>query len=173
MPAVSLGTGGSSETLNVTDYTRLWLEAGGRAIDSAMDYHDASRVQAAISASGVARSELFLTSKCPGGGYNATYTCGLAQLAAFDTSYLDLLLIHFPDGAHTNDDWRALEKLHQEEKVRAIGVSNFGRSDLEALLKVATVPIAVNQCEKFVGQHRSDDAEAFCREKGITFEAYS
>ena len=104
MPAVSLGTGGSSETLNVTDYTRLWLEAGGRAIDSAADYKDASRAQAAIAASGVARSELFLTSKCPGGGYNATYTSGLAQLAAFDTSCLDLLLIHFPDGARTYDE---------------------------------------------------------------------
>lgn len=41
------------------------------------------------------------------------------------------------------------------------------------VLKVAVAPIAVNQCEKFVGQHRSDDTEAFCVEKGITFEAYS
>ena len=61
MPVVSLGTGGSSESLNVTDYTRLWLEAGGRAIDCALGYSDAPRVQVAIAASGVPRKELFLT----------------------------------------------------------------------------------------------------------------
>ena len=87
MPVVSLGTGGSSESLNVTDYTRLWLEAGGRGIDCAAGYYDAARIQVAIAASGVPRHELFLTSKCPGGGYNATHACAL-QVCTF-TSAVD------------------------------------------------------------------------------------
>ena len=46
-----------------------------------------------------------LQSKCPGGGYNKTYSCGLQALADFQTQYLDLLLIHFPDHTNTPEDW--------------------------------------------------------------------
>jgi diketogulonate reductase-like aldo/keto reductase len=84
----------------------------------------------------VPRRELFLTSKCPGGGYNKTYSCALQSLVDFGTDHLDLLLLHFPDGASTGADWRALEAVRAQGKARAIGVSNFGRADMAALLQV-------------------------------------
>jgi len=94
-------------------------------------------------ASGIPRSELFITSKIPPyqQGYNEAKECIDEILSGLGTDYLDLLLIHFPgcggeDGCHHRrlDTWRAMEHAVHDKRVRALGVSNFETEHIEALL---------------------------------------
>ena len=175
MPIVSLGCGGGSESLNVTEYVVQWLAEGGRAIDTAFDYKDETRIAPALLASGISRSEFFITSKTSANSYAATVKEVKSNLAQLQTSYLDLLLIHDPLSNETNaENWQALQDLKAQGLVRAIGVSNFDVPSLSYLLEnsSSTVP-AVNQMEFFVGFHDHDDVIKLCAQYGITYEAYS
>lgn len=127
------------------------LEAGYRSIDTAAAYGNERAVGAAIAASGIAREDLFVTTKLWNSdqGYDAA-------LRAFDTSAtklgletLDLYLIHWPTPARDLyiDTWRALEKLLADGRVRAIGVSNFQPAHLARLLDATDIVPAVNQVE--------------------------
>lgn len=127
------------------------LEAGYRSIDTAAAYGNERAVGAAIAASGIAREDLFVTTKLWNSdqGYDAA-------LRAFDTSAtklgletLDLYLIHWPTPARDLyiDTWRALEKLLADGRVRAIGVSNFQPAHLARLLDGTDIVPAVNQVE--------------------------
>ena len=105
------------------------------------------------------------------------------DLAQMGLDYADLILIHCPSmtcppwkhatNAEIQDTWRGLEDALHQGLTRAIGVSNFGVDDLQAILDLgnATTP-AVNQCQMSVGSH--DDATiAFCKQNNIAYEAYS
>lgn len=127
------------------------LEAGYRSIDTAAAYGNERAVGAAIAASGIAREDLFVTTKLWNSdqGYDAA-------LRAFDTSAtklgletLDLYLIHWPTPARDLyiDTWHALEKLLADGRVRAIGVSNFQPAHLARLLDATDIVPAVNQVE--------------------------
>ena len=150
------------------------LEAGYRHIDTAAAYRNESGVGAAIKASGIAREELFITTKLRNGEQGTA-------AAAFDNSrselgldVIDLYLIHWPvpsQGLFV-DAWKVLEKIHADGGARAIGVSNFLPDHLDTLLASADVVPAVNQIELHPTFQQRELA-AKSRSHGIAVEAYS
>ncbi len=124
------------------------LEAGYRSLDTAQSYFNEEQVGAAIAKSGVAREDIFLTTKVwiEHYGYDATRASIEESLRKLQTDYLDLVLLHqaFSDvyGA-----WRALEDLHEEGVIRAIGVSNFLPNRLVDICSFARIAPMVNQVE--------------------------
>lgn len=169
MPVISIGTGGT-EISKSTSIVHDWLELGGRGIDTAWIYKDQRQVAQAIADFGINRNELFITTKIPGCVDAKQFVD--ADLQQLNTTYVDLLLIHFPGGGDCKKTWAALEDYHSRGVARAIGVSNFKRSDLEPLVAVAKVVPAVNQIQHNVLEH-DDDTISCCQVHGITVEAYS
>jgi 2,5-diketo-D-gluconate reductase A len=152
------------------------LELGYRHVDTAAAYNNEAGVGAAIRASGLAREDVFVTTKLRNGEQGAEST-----LAAFDASrralgvdYIDLYLIHWPSPARDLylDSWRALEKLAASGDARSVGVSNFLEPHLERLIAEADVVPAVNQLELHPTFQQTAIAD-LSREHGIAIEAYS
>lgn len=169
MPVLSIGTGGL-ESKEAYTIVQDWLGLGARGVDTAWIYRDQEVVAKAISDLGVPRGEVFITTKIPGcADVKAMVEADLKQLG---TDYLDLLLIHFPRMGDCSQAWTVLEDFHARGVLKAIGVSNFRKSNLEALLKTAKVVPAVNQIEHNVLNH-DDETIAFSEANNITIEAYS
>ncbi|MFC4852478.1 aldo/keto reductase [Actinophytocola glycyrrhizae] len=127
------------------------LDAGYRSIDTARIYGNEEGVAAALAKSGIAREELFVTTKLwnDDQGYDSALRAFDASLSRLGLDYLDLYLIHWPTPRRDRyvDTWRAFEKLLADGRVRAIGVSNFQPAHLRRLVdETGTVP-AVNQVE--------------------------
>ncbi|PJJ43157.1 diketogulonate reductase-like aldo/keto reductase [Glutamicibacter mysorens] len=127
------------------------LKAGYRSIDTAAIYGNEEGVGKALAESGIARDELFITSKVwiADMGYEQTLEAFEASLRRLGLDYLDLFLIHWPapEKELYVETWKALEKLYSENKVRAIGVSNFQPDHLDKLIAEGTIVPAVNQVE--------------------------
>ncbi|MDA2980381.1 MAG: aldo/keto reductase [Actinomycetota bacterium] len=127
------------------------LEVGYRHIDTAMIYRNEAAVGRAIASSGIARDELFVTTKLWNSDQGATATpAALAtSLELLGLEYVDLYLIHWP--APLRDEyvasWWALEEIHQQGLARAIGVSNFEPEHLERVLEEGSIVPAINQVE--------------------------
>lgn len=157
--------------------TREALDVGYRHVDTAEMYGNEAGVGRAVRASGVDRTEIFVTSKLDN-GFHAPERVAPAfegTLAALDLGYVDLFLVHWPlptIAVDYVDTWRAMEALLEGGRVRAIGVSNFQRSHLERVLASADVVPAVNQIEvhPYLAQ---DPLRAFDRDHGIVNEAWS
>ena len=124
------------------------LELGYRLIDTAAAYGNEEAVGAAVRSSGVPREDLFLTTKLwlQDAGYENTLRAFHTSLEKMKLDYLDLYLIHQPFGDYYGS-WRAMEKLYQEGKVRAIGVCNFTPDRLVDLCMNNEITPAVNQVE--------------------------
>ena len=164
------------EPAETQDATLSAFEAGYRHIDTAEMYGNEEGVGQAVAASGIDRSEIFITSKLNNGFHERD-----AALAAFDRTmdllgleYLDLFLIHWPLPAVGNfvDTWKAMEEMKATGRVRSIGVSNFQPHHLQRLFdETGTVP-SVNQIEvhPYLTQ---DDVRAFNTEHGIATESWS
>ncbi|MET8645612.1 aldo/keto reductase [Streptomyces sp. NPDC004675] len=152
------------------------LEAGYRSIDTAAIYGNESGVGKALSAAGIPREELFITTKLWNAdqGYDATLKAFDASLAKLGLEYIDLYLIHWPTPARDlyRDSWRAIEKLVADGRVRAPGVSNFQPAHLRRLVDGASLPPAVNQIELHPGLQQSE-LRALHTELGIATEAWS
>ncbi len=149
------------------------LEAGYRMIDTAAAYGNEREVGAAVRASGLKRKEVFITSKLWVQDYE--YDDALrafdrsAKLLGFDT--VDLYLLHKPYGNYYAA-WRALERLHKEGRIRAIGVTSFSNERLQDLFLHNEVKPALNQLETHpFFQQRA--AEKFLHEEGIVHEAWA
>jgi len=127
------------------------LEVGYRHIDTAMIYRNEAAVGRAIASSGIARDELFVTTKLWNSDQGATATpeALATSLELLGLEYVDLYLIHWP--APLRDEyvasWLALEELHQQGLARAIGVSNFEPEHLERVLDEGSIVPAINQVE--------------------------
>ena len=145
MPMLGFGTflmgGAESEESVLTA-----LRSGYRMIDTAEAYGNEEAVGNATQKSGIPRGELFLVTKVNFRSYENTRATVEASLEKLKTSYLDLVLLHWPFGNYYAA-WRELEKLHQEGKIRAIGVSNFDPDRLIDLIEFNQVAPAVNQIE--------------------------
>ncbi len=122
------------------------LRSGYRMIDTAEAYGNEDAVGNAIVRSGIPREELFIVTKVNFRSYENTRETVEASLKKLKTSYLDLVLLHWPFGNYYAA-WRELEKLYQERKIRAIGVSNFDPDRLIDLIEFNQVIPAVNQIE--------------------------
>ncbi|WP_122618841.1 aldo/keto reductase [Streptomyces sp. Tu 4128] len=157
---------------------------GYRNIDTAQAYGNERGVGEGIRTAGVAREELFVSTKLAAEikDYDAAVTAIDESLAKLDIGYVDLMLIHSPqpwndfrggDYAEGNRQaWRALEDAHKAGRIRAIGVSNFLPSDLENVLAHGTVAPHVDQVLLHAGNTPAE-LLAFCEERGILVQAYS
>ncbi|MEU1619369.1 aldo/keto reductase [Streptomyces sp. NPDC005722] len=152
------------------------LESGYRSIDTAAVYGNETGVGQALAASGIARDELFVTTKLWNAdqGYDSTLAAFDASLAKLGLDHVDLYLIHWPAPARDTylDTWRAFEKLHAEGRARAIGVSNFQPEHLQRLIDDSDVVPAVNQVELHPRLQQAE-LRAFHARHGIATEAWS
>jgi diketogulonate reductase-like aldo/keto reductase len=152
------------------------LETGYRSIDTAMVYGNEGGVAKALASSGIAREELFITTKLWNAdqGYDETLAAFDRSLGLLGLDYLDLYLIHWPapELGKYADSWRALEKLSADGVVRAIGVSNFQPAHLEQLAANSSVVPAVNQVELHPYLQQTE-VRAYGNEHGIATEAWS
>lgn len=183
IPSVGFGTWLLKEGDECYSAVREALAAGYRHIDTARAYHNEASVGRAVRDSGIPREELYITSKLP-----AEAKSREAALENFETTmseigldYLDLYLVHAPwpwdeIGKDCREEnkviWKAMEEFLASGRVKAIGVSNFAREDLDSLLPACTTPPMVDQIRWFVGLDVADTVAA-CAEHGIVVEAYS
>lgn len=150
------------------------LATGYRHIDTAAAYRNEAGVGAALAESGLAREELFITTKLRNGEQGNTRAAFEASRKALGLDWIDLYLIHWPvpsQGLFTQA-WKEMESLYAEGLIRAIGVSNFLAPHLDELLANSTVVPAVNQIELHPSLQQSELA-AKSRSHGIAVQAYS
>ncbi|MCT1902764.1 aldo/keto reductase [Oceanobacillus sojae] len=175
MPQLGFGVW-KVENQEATPAVEHALKSGYRSIDTAKVYGNEEGVGQAIANSGVAREEIFLTTKVWNAdhGYDETLKAFDASLERLGTDYVDLYLIHWPTPEYDQyiDTYKALEKIYKDGKAKAIGVCNFEVEHLQRLLDECEVVPAVNQveCHPYLQQK---ELRAFCKEKGIHVEAYS
>ncbi|MET0287022.1 MAG: aldo/keto reductase [Polyangiales bacterium] len=174
IPQLGLGVWQTPRGEVTREAVRTALRVGYRHIDTASAYGNEADVGAAVRESGLTRSQVFVTSKLwnDDQGYDATLRAFDASLKRTGLEYLDLYLLHWPVAGKRRESWRALEKLHAEGRVHAIGVSNFLLPHLRELLEHAKVAPTINQLELTPFLQRRDTVE-FCRAHQILLEAYS
>ena len=152
------------------------LRMGYRSIDTAAGYFNERGVGRAVAASGLARDDVFVTTKLANDdqGYEETMRAFDASLGLLGFDYVDLYLIHWPRPHHDRyvDTWRAFEKIYADGRARAIGVSNFQIPHLVRLFDETDVVPALNQIEMHPYLTQSD-LRAFHSEHGIVTEAWS
>lgn len=174
MPWLGFGVWRVNEGDEVERAVKAAIRTGYRSIDTAAVYGNEVGVGKAIKNSGVAREELFITTKVwnANQGYDST-------LAAFEESrrklgleYIDLYLIHWPVKGKYKDTWKAMEKLYKDGYVRAIGVSNFQIHHLEDVISGSEVVPMVNQVE-FHPMLTQKKLLEFCKLNSIQLEAWS
>jgi 2,5-diketo-D-gluconate reductase A len=164
------------EPERTADAVRAAFDAGYRHIDTAQGYGNEKGVGQAVRESGLARDEVFVTTKLanPRHGYEDAITALDESLERLGLEYVDLYLIHWPRPAADRyvETWRAFEKIASDGKARSIGVSNFQVPHLERLAaETGTVP-ALNQIELHPLLVQSE-LRAYHREHGIATEAWS
>ena len=149
------------------------IETGYRLIDTAASYMNEVAVGQGLKASGVARSELFVTSKLwvQDTGYEPTRQAIDKSLKRLQLDHLDLFLIHQPFG-DVHGSWRAMQDAYREGQLRAIGVSNFHPDRLMDIAAFNEITPAVNQIEvnPFLQQGESVD---FMKSLGVQAEAWA
>ena len=152
------------------------LEAGYRHLDTAASYGNEEAVGAAIKASGIAREELFVTTKLwiqhapEGSVYDDSKRAFRNSLDRLGLDYLDLYLIHQPLGDYYSE-WRAMQDLNKEGLARAIGVSNFHADRLVDLIDHNEIVPAVNQVETHPFHQRAAD-QALMQDRGVQIESW-
>ncbi len=174
MPWFGLGVYKVENGSEATESVKAAIKNGYRSIDTAAIYKNEEGVGLGIKESGVAREELFITSKVwnEDQGYETTLAAFEKSLERLQLDYLDLYLIHWPGKDKYKDTWRALEKLYKDGKIRAIGVSNFQVHHLEELLKDAEIKPMINQVE-FHPRLTQKELRDYCKKQGIQLEAWS
>lgn len=161
------------------------VDAGYRHFDTAQAYRNERGLGEGLRACGLIRGELFVTTKlaAESKSFADASTRIEGSLEALGLDYIDLMIIHSPQpwaqfrkGEHflegNLEAWRALEEAHEAGKIRAIGVSNFERLDLDNILDNGSVPPVVNQVLAHVGNTPFDLID-YGQSRGILTEAYS
>lgn len=174
MPWFGLGVFKVQDGTEVVESVKNAIKHGYISIDTAAIYNNEEGVGQAIKESGVSRDDLFITSKVWNSdqGYESTLQAFETSLKKLDLDYLDLYLIHWPGKDKYKDTWKALEKLYNDGRVRAIGVSNFQIHHLKDLLSEATIKPMVNQVE-YHPHLTQKELQQFCQQEGIQLEAWS
>lgn len=183
LPKIGLGTWQVAEGDEAYNSVLLALKHGYRHIDTAQGYQNEESVGRAIKDSGLAREEIFVTTKLEShikdreGAIKAIEQ----SFEKLGLDYIDLILIHAPwPWSNMGQDCKAgnvevykvFEEYYKNKKFRAIGVSNFNPDDLENIIKNCEVVPHANQIGYFIGLDQSATIK-YCQEKNIVVEAYS
>ncbi len=182
MPCVGYGTWQTPDGEIARKSVYEAIKAGYRHIDTAFAYGNEASVGEGIRDAGVAREELFITTKhwITFRSYEKTIATCEESLKNLGLDYLDLYLIHWPSVKKIADNWeeinaetwRGFEKLYNDGKIRAIGVSNFLPSHIESLKAHSTIAPMVNQIEFHPGYIQPEVVE-YCKKEGIVLQAWS
>ncbi|MGQ7872834.1 aldo/keto reductase [Bacillus sp. 1A] len=178
MPWFGLGVFKVEDGPELVEAVKSAIKAGYRSIDTAAIYGNEKAVgegiRAGIKEAGITREDLFITSKVWNSdqGYETTLAAYEESLKKLELDYLDLYLVHWPVEGKYKDTWRALETLYKEDRVRAIGVSNFQIHHLKDVLAGAEMKPMINQVE-YHPRLTQKELQAFCKEQGIQMEAWS
>jgi diketogulonate reductase-like aldo/keto reductase len=172
MPVLGFGVFQVTDLAECERSVRDAIETGYRLIDTAESYMNEEAVGKAIKTSGIAREELFITTKLfiRSDGYAGAKKAFEDSLKKLQLDYLDLYLIHQPYG-DVYGEWRAMEELYKEGKVRAIGVSNFHPDRLIDLIIHNEIVPAVNQVETHPF-HQQNDAQQFMVDNKVQIESW-
>ena len=172
IPLLGFGVFQVTETEECERSVAEAIRTGYRLIDTAAAYGNEQAVGNAIKRSGVAREELFITTKLwiQDAGYERTKPAFERSLQRLQLEYLDLYLIHQPFG-DVYGAWRAMEELHREGRIRAIGVSNFQPDRLMDLIVHNQVIPAVNQIETHPFNQQIE-TQKFLQENTVQIESW-
>lgn len=184
IPKLGLGTWMIEDDV-VADAVKKAVEIGYRHVDTAQAYQNERGVGEGIRESGVARAELFVTTKLDAGikSYEDAKAAIEGSLETMGLDYIDLMIIHSPQPWQNfaGDDrffegnlaaWKALEEAYDAGKLRAIGVSNFQKEDLENLISNASVKPMLNQILTHVSNTPFELID-FIKSNDMLVEAYS
>lgn len=149
------------------------IQTGYSHIDTAASYQNEEAVGRGIKQSGVARENLFITTKLwiQSHGYEGTIKAFENSLKRLQVDYIDLYLIHQPFG-DVYGEWRAMEELYQQGKVRAIGVSNFQPDRIMDLMIHNKITPAINQIEVNPFQQQIE-TQTFLQDNSVQVEAWA
>lgn len=149
------------------------IKIGYRHIDTAQSYFNEEEVGNAIGKCGVPRSELFITTKVwiDHYGYEKTKKSVLNSMEKLKVDYIDLVLLHQPFSDYYGA-YRALQELYREEKIRAIGVSNFAPDRLADIVAFNEIPPQVNQVE-VNPLHQQTEAQDNLKKRHVQMEAWA
>ncbi len=173
MPKIGLGVLFAKDDGEVEQAVKTAIGIGYRKIDTASAYQNEKGVGRAILKSEISRKDIFLTTKVWNSeqGYDGTLRAFDKSLKKLQTDYVDLYLIHWPVRTKFKETYRAMEKIYAEGRARAIGVCNFGISQLEDLMQHSNIVPAVNQVEMhpYLTQN---GLRTFAQENQIQLEAW-
>jgi 2,5-diketo-D-gluconate reductase A len=175
IPKIGLGTYGLRGESGIVSML-AGIESGYRLLDTALNYENEHEVGEAVRRSGVAREELFVTTKLPGRhhGFDETLASFEESRANLGLDYVDLYLIHWPLPSLDKflESWQAMIALREDGRVGSIGVSNFTEAHLTRLIDETDVTPAVNQVELHPNFPQAALRE-FHAEHGIATESWS
>lgn len=179
IPNIGFGTWHIKDSNLLEESIILAIKLGYRHIDTASKYGNEKFIGNTLKKYNIPRDEIFITSKVwnTDKGYDNTLKAFERSLQNLQTDYLDLYLIHWPMTSNNWEEinwstWKALEKLYEEGKVRAIGVSNFLVPHLESLKKKINILPMVDQIEFHPGFMQKDTID-YCMKNNIVVEAWS
>lgn len=171
MPLLGFGTWQltGSQAQDAVDWA---LAAGYRHLDTATMYDNEKQVGAGLAASGVPRSEVFVTTKCPQSKAGVELDTLRTSLDLLGTDDVDLWLIHWPGGSGDVDMWKTFGEARSQGLAREIGVSNFSLDQLDELTRETGITPSVNQIEwsPLLFDRATLDGH---RERGVVLEGYS
>ena len=173
MPMLGFGVFQITDTTECERSVVEAIQAGYNHIDTAASYQNEEAVGRGIIQSGIAREKLFITTKLwiQSHGYEGTQKAFENSLKRLQLDYVDLYLIHQPFG-DVYGEWRAMEELYQQGKVRAIGVSNFHPDRIMDLIIYNKITPAVNQFEVNPFQQQID-TQKFLQDNSVQVEAWA
>lgn len=174
MPWLGLGVYKTKDGEEVIHAVKTAIELGYRSIDTAAGYNNEDGVGQAIRECGVARDELFITTKVrnPDQGYESTLKAFEVSRRKLGLDYIDLYLIHWPVAGKYRETWKALIHLQKEGLIKSIGVSNFQIHHLKEIIEDTGVVPVVNQVE-FHPLLTQRELLKYANEQGIQLEAWS
>ena len=182
IPMIGFGTWRLKNNADTVEIIKNAVKCGYRCFDTASAYGNEEMIGLGLKESNISREELFISGKLwnDDRGYDNIIEACKRTIEKLNCEYLDMYLIHWPASKAVHDDWikinnetwKAFEYLYNEGLVKAIGVCNFKKNQLEELLKEASIKPMVNQIEYHVG-YTQDETVNYCRDIDILIEAWS